>query len=131
MANFKSLTLVLFGILLISSVTALKRRQYIEYYDNNYANQAAAVNEASSTTAYTSDVEEPSIIGLYGLEDGGLDDESYLSSNSAYSAAEQSSSGSTVDYVEELPTFIGYKHNKRNGRRQHKRQQKRQQKRQH
>jgi hypothetical protein len=111
MANLKSLTLVLFGILLISSVTAF-RKQYIQYYDNNYANQAAAVNEAASTTAYTSAVQEPSIFGLYGPIGGGSDDVSYLNTNSAYSAAEESSSGSTVDYVEELPTIIPFKNNK-------------------
>jgi len=112
MANLKSLTLVLFGILLISSVTAF-RRQYVDYYANNYANQAAAINEAASTTAYNSAIGYPSIGfggiygGLGGL--GGYDDVSYLNSNAAYQAAAESSSGSTVDYVSAFPGIgLGY-----------------------
>jgi len=111
MANLKSLTLVLFGILLISSATAF-RRQYIDYYANNYANQAAALNGAASTTAYNSAIGYPSIGfgGLYGIGGlGGYDDVSYLNSNAAYQAAAESSSGSTVDYVSAFPGIgLGY-----------------------
>ena len=94
----KTLALIFFGFLLIAGINATGVKQYVNYYANNYNNQAAAASQTGSTTAYNQ--------ALGGW--GGLGaTTNYYNNNYNNQAAYQSSSGNTVAYQSAMPYGLG------------------------
>lgn len=96
MTYMKVITIALFGFLLATSATAFRRQIASNYYANTYADQAAAMAQQGSTTAYQQALAYPGV-GIWGAPVGGLGSSvNYYSDSYNNQAAAASSTGSTV-----------------------------------